>query len=250
MANYTTQAINLKSYNLGETDKIMVMYSRDHGMIRCVAKGVKKTTSKLGGRMQSLNANKLFVAKGKKLDIICQAELIDSFKETRQDISKLTYAIYCTELINIFGLENDTNSSQIYDTLFETLKNISLSSNNQDILWTVIRFKLKLMNHLGYAVELNNCVKCNDQIRENPFFFSAESGGIICKNCKSEISQTQSLDFNTLRILKDAMDSDFPEISSETGDKTLDYSFKLLKEYISIRSHKKLKTPELIECLC
>jgi len=52
MANYTTQAINLKSYNLGEADKIMVMYSRDHGIIRCVAKGIKKPTSKLGGRME------------------------------------------------------------------------------------------------------------------------------------------------------------------------------------------------------
>ena len=51
MQNFTTDAINLKSYNLSESDKIIVMYSKDKGIIRGVAKGVKKSTSKLGGRM-------------------------------------------------------------------------------------------------------------------------------------------------------------------------------------------------------
>ena len=72
--------------------------------------------------------------------------------------------------------------------------------------------------------------------------------------------QTSDLDSNIIRILKDAMTSDFPEVLFDNIDVlddkiavnqlTLDYSFKLLKEYISIRSDKKLKTPELIECLC
>jgi DNA repair protein RecO (recombination protein O) len=65
MANYKTQAINLKSYNLGEADKIVVMYSRDYGIIRCVAKGIKRPASKLGGRMEMLASNKLLIAKGK-----------------------------------------------------------------------------------------------------------------------------------------------------------------------------------------
>ena len=54
-----------------------------------------------------LIANNLFLANGKNLDVICQADLMDSFKEIRKDISKLTYAVYCAELINTFGLEND-----------------------------------------------------------------------------------------------------------------------------------------------
>lgn len=58
MQNFTTNAINLKSYNLSETDKIIVMYSKDKGIIKGVAKGAKKTTSKLGGRMDMLVANR------------------------------------------------------------------------------------------------------------------------------------------------------------------------------------------------
>ena len=55
--NYVTDAINLKSYNLNDADKIVLMYSKDNGLIKGVAKGVKKTKNKLGARMDLLNAN-------------------------------------------------------------------------------------------------------------------------------------------------------------------------------------------------
>ncbi len=137
MPHYKTQAINLKSYNLGEADKIIVMYSRDYGIIRCVAKGVKRSKSSLGGRMQALVANNLLLANGRNLDVVCQAETIESFSKMKTDLAKLTYALYCTELISIFGTENDSNSSKIYDILFETFKNISIFETVEEIMWTV-----------------------------------------------------------------------------------------------------------------
>ena len=248
MANYKTQAINLKSYNFGEADKIMVMYSRDYGILRCIAKGSRKYTSKLAGRTEMLMANDLLLAKGKNLDVICQADLLDSFNGIRKDISKLTYSVYCAELINNFGLENDTNSSQIYDNFFESLKNISLASSSEDILWTIIRFKLKLMKQLGYAVELDECVICNSPVKESQISFCADSGGVMCKNCKNDLHGTIDFDHDILRILKNSINSDYAD---ESFNKILLSScFNILKEYVSLRSHKKFKSPELIECLC
>ena len=81
--NYTTDAINLKSYDLSDADKIILMYSKDRGLIRGVAKGVKKPKSKLGARMDSLIANTIMFAKGRNLDTICQAQSINTFKESR-----------------------------------------------------------------------------------------------------------------------------------------------------------------------
>lgn len=248
MANYKTQAINLKSYNLGEADKIIVMYSRDLGIIRCVAKGIKKPASKLGGRMEMLASNKLLLAKGKKLDVVCQAELVDGFKELRQNVSKLTYAIYCAELVSTFGLENDTNSSKIYDIFFESLKNISLASTTVEALWATIRFKLVFMELLGYAVELNHCVKCNDLIQKDGFTFSAEAGGIVCRNCSNSLREAVEMNHNTLKVFKDAANFDFPENLIDRA--SLDSCFNVLREYVALRSHRKLRTPELIECLC
>ena len=252
MANYTTQAINLKSYNLGESDKIMVMYSRDYGLLRGVAKGVKKPSSSLGGRMQLLVANNLLLAKGKNLDIVCQAEVIDSFSSIKNDMTRLIYSFYCAELISIFGLEDDFNSKEIYDLTFEALKNISIFSSLEEILWTVIRFKLKLLQQVGYAVELDNCVKCNkmEYNYNNYHFFCSESGGVICSDCEKKSYKTQPIDKRHMNILKDSQLYDFPEDESALDRDALFCMFNALKEYITLRSDKKLKTPEMIESLC
>lgn len=252
MANYKTQAINLKSYNLGEADKIFIMYSREHGIIRCVAKGVKKPGSKLGGRMQVFSTNNLMLAKGRNLDIVCQAESIETFSKISTDLSKLSYAFYCVELINHFGTDNDPNSACIYDILFETLKNISIVSEIEEILWTVMRFKLRLAEHLGYAVELEHCAKCSkvEQEFKNYHYFCAESGGVVCGECGTAASKTFEIDKRHMKLFRDAVNYDFP-FEKEHSDKNLLFSgFNILKEFIAHRSDKKLKTPELIEVLC
>ena len=76
---YKTDAINLKSYDFGEADKIVMMYSKDKGLIKCMAKGSKKQNGKLGGRMDMFVANKLLLTKGKSMDSVSQAEVLNSF---------------------------------------------------------------------------------------------------------------------------------------------------------------------------
>ena len=75
--NYVTDAINLKSYSLSDADKIIVLYSKDKGLMRGVAKGLKKPQSKLGARMDLLAANNLTLIKGKNMDRICQAQTLN-----------------------------------------------------------------------------------------------------------------------------------------------------------------------------
>ena len=89
MNNYVTEAINLKSYNLNDADKIIVMYSKDNGLIKGVAKGIKKPKSKLGARMDLLVANSLQLLKGRSMDTIVQAQTVNNFRKTREDIDKL-----------------------------------------------------------------------------------------------------------------------------------------------------------------
>lgn len=252
MANYKTQAINLKTYNLGESDKIIVIYSRDHGIIKCVAKGVKKATSKLGGRMQVFNANKIMLAKGRNLDIVCQAESLANLSKINQDLNRLSYACYCIELVSHFGTENDPNSDRIYDILLETLKNISIFNDVEEIIWAVLRFKLIFAELLGYAVELETCVRCNSQEKEftSYHYFCSDAGGVICSKCGSTAHKLFEIDKRYMKIFKDAINYDFP-FEKEHSDKHLLFSsFHILKEFICRRSDKKLKSPEIIEMIC
>ena len=139
MNNVVTDAINLKSYNLKDSDKIVVMYSKDLGLIRGVAKGVKKPKSRLGARMDSLVANKVMLYKGKNLDTICQAEALNTFKDSRQDFDKLMYSSYVSEIISIFGVEDDPSSKDVYDLLYKVLDRIAsankISVKNDAYCW-------------------------------------------------------------------------------------------------------------------
>ena len=149
MNNFVTDAINLKSYNLSEADKIIVMYSKDKGLIRGVAKGVKKPKSKLGARMDMFVANKLMLYKGKSLDRICQADVLNTFNKTRRDMDKIFYSMYISEVVNNFGVEDDPCSEEIYELLYKSLNKISEAESKEEILISAIKFQLKMMQISG-----------------------------------------------------------------------------------------------------
>ena len=96
---YTTDAINIKSYPLNDFDNILLMYSKSSGLIKCIAKGAKKPNSKLGARAQVLFANKLMLNKGRTFDKITQAQGLNTFSKLREDFDKLSYGLFCADFV-------------------------------------------------------------------------------------------------------------------------------------------------------
>ena len=152
MNNYVTEAINLKSYNLNDADKIIVMYSKDNGLIKGVAKGIKKPKSKLGARMDLLVANSLQLLKGRSMDTIVQAQTVNNFRKTREDIDKLMYSSYVSELVVNFGEGTEAISKDIYELLYKALNRISSVETKKDALIAVLKFQLKLLLFMGFWV--------------------------------------------------------------------------------------------------
>ena len=112
METFVTDAINIKTYPLSENDSIVVMFSKEMGLIRGIAKGAKNPKSKLGARMQSLIANRLMLNKKRNLDIIKEASAINPFNKLRYDLDKLTMAFYAAEIINTFCNDDDKDKTQ------------------------------------------------------------------------------------------------------------------------------------------
>lgn len=252
MQNFTTNAINLRSYNLSESDKIIVMYSKEKGLIRGVAKGGKKTSSKLGGRMDMLVANKLMLHKGKNLDTICQAEALNTFMNLRRDMDKLFYSMYCAEIINNFGTENDPNSEETYNLFYSLLQTMSKTQTKEETILSVLRFQLKIMDISGYSLEMNQCVKCGCATNKDEIYFSSEQGGIICSDCKPTAIGAQKFHYKIKDFLKTLLETDFSlktrydELATE---RICDFCFNLLKKYIEFYSPKKFKTTEMLETI-
>ena len=250
MHNFTTNAINLKSYNLSETDRIIVMYSKDKGIIRGVAKGAKKTTSKLGGRMDMLDANQLMLRQGRNLDTICQAQAINTFKNTRNDLDKMVYSMYCAEIVNSFGVENDPNSEEIYELFYKTLDAISKSKDKTELLLAILKFQLKITHIAGYSLELETCACCGGEIDKENMYFSSENGGTICFECKKHSIKAVKLHYKIRDFLNTLLQLDFDaktrydELATE---RICEFCFELLKRHVEQFSPKKIKSAEILE---
>ena len=250
MYNFVTDAINLKSYNLSEADKIVVMYSKDKGLIRGVAKGVKKPKSKLGARMDLLVANKLMLYKGKNLDRICQAEALNTFKNTRQNMDKIFYSMYISEVVSNFGVEDDPCSNEVYDILYKALDKISNAQNNIEILLAVIKFQIKMMQISGFGIELDTCLCCGEYIRSENMYFSSQMGGIICADCNNTFNLKTVLHYKLRDFLNACLQYDFDYVSEydkKANQKVCTVCFELLKEYINRHSSKKFNSENILQ---
>lgn len=249
--NFVTDAINLKSYNLSESDKIIVMYSKDKGLIKGVAKGVKKPKSKLGARMDLLVANTLMLHKGRNLDTICQAEVLNTFKKTRQDIDKIFYSMYATEVVNNFGLEDDPSSGVIYNLLYKTLDTISSANSKVEILIAVIKFQLKMMIECGFSIEFEKCLCCNSDIKDETMYFVPQLGGIVCKDCAKKIYHNKKqMPYKLRDFFKQMSVNDFDqkgEYETKANEKVCTVTFEVLKDYITMKSPKKFKSTEILQ---
>lgn len=249
MKNYAVDAIALKSYSLNDFDKIVVLFSKEKGLLKCIAKGAKKPKSSIGGNINSLIASKILLAKGKNLDIISQIQSINSFSNLRKDFVKLNYAMYLAELINNFSLEDDTESAQIYNLFYNTLHTLSKSQNKLNSTLCVMKFQLNFMELLGYQPSLSICTKCGNTLKEITAL-SSNHGGALCLDC---ITQERKVHTKLLDFLKKIANSDFEykyfidePIKNEL---TIYYCFNFLKNYVQANCPKKLKSQEMLEII-
>ena len=253
--NYTTNVINLTSYDFSENDRIVVMYSKEKGLIRGIAKGCKKPKSKLGATMQALVANRIIMNKGRNLDIVAQVEALDSFKNLKKDFNKLSLSMYCAEIISNYGMEDDVNSNEIYELLYKCLNVLSKKESSVDLLLCVIRFQLKIMAQTGLKISLKTCSNCDCNFMQNENYkFSIATGGILCSNCYKKLTNIKgkivSIHPKLIEFLSVLEEKDFEEktiYDTKATQKICTICFNLLKDYISYNSSKKFKTIDMIE---
>ena len=182
MATFSLTAINIGTFNLGEADKIITLFSREKGIHRAVAKGARKPGAKIAGKAELLNVNKLLLAKGKNLDIITQCESIETYPNLRHDLRRLTYAFYYAELTQVFGPELTEECARYFDRL--TLSIGLMAASGRDPALLCLEFEFALLEMLGIRPELNCCVSCRDHLTErNISAFNHELGGLLCQKC-------------------------------------------------------------------
>ena len=250
MNNYITDAINLKSYNLNDADKIIVLYSKEKGLLKGVAQGLKRPKSKLGARMDALVANNLMMIKGKSMDKICQAQSLNTFKSIREDMDKLIYSSYLSEIVANFGVEEEPSSKEIYELLYKALNRINTASDKKEVLIAVIKFQLKYMLIQGFGLEFDTCLCCREQILDEDMFISLQMGGVLCKECNETFKVNLKLNHKIRDFFQAMLQFDFnyeSDYDKKATEKVLDVCFNLLNKHIQAHSPKSFKSLKTLQ---
>src|SRR4051812_19610176 len=173
MALYRDEAVVIRTYKLGEADRIIVLFTKGRGKVRAVAKGVRKTSSRFGARLEPASHVALQLYEGRELDTITQAELLGNLRELREDLERITHSASILEAVDQITQEREPNQ-KLYTMLVGALR--TLASHDHPLI--VPSFFWKLLALEGFRPMVEACVLCEraDQLCA----FDIEEGGVMC----------------------------------------------------------------------
>jgi DNA repair protein RecO (recombination protein O) len=206
---YKTQAIVLRQRKLGEADKIVTLYTAHQGKLDAVAKGVRRTKSRLAGHLEPLTLGSYLMAEGRDLDIVTQAETIEAFPALRGDLERLSRGLYCAELVERLTPER-SEGNPVFRLLHETL---AFLDSTADYELAARRFELRLLAELGYRPSLGECAVCGKRLEPESNFWSVDAGGAICPACADDSLRLAPLSLNALKLLRLMQRASFEEVA-------------------------------------
>ncbi|HEY7466123.1 MAG TPA: DNA repair protein RecO [Dehalococcoidia bacterium] len=206
---YKTQAIVLRQRKLGEADKIVTLYTSHQGKVDAVAKGVRRTKSRLAGHLEPLTLGSYLLAEGRELDIVTQAETVEAYPTLRENLERLSRGLYCAELVERLTPER-SEGNPVFRLLAETLGYLDVAPAYE---LATRRFELRLLGELGYRPSLNDCAVCSKRLEPETNFWSVDAGGAICPACADDSLRLAPLSLNALKLLRLLQRSPFEEVA-------------------------------------
>jgi DNA repair protein RecO (recombination protein O) len=180
----------LRSRNLGEADRIYTLFTRLHGKVDAVGKGVRRTKSPLGGRLELLTESTMTFHKGRSLDIITSAVTVKSHWLGLTEPRTLAAASLVAEIVDMF-----CEPELPLDEIYALLSNASLAiAGSERPSALVPRFELRLLHALGLAPPDDACIRCGGPFNERGAWVDADAGGLGCETCYGARGDMHSLD--------------------------------------------------------
>jgi DNA repair protein RecO (recombination protein O) len=206
MSLYRDTGVVLRTYKLGEADRIVVILTAAHGKVRAVAKGVRKTKSRFGSRLEPMSHVSLLLYEGRELDIVSQAESIDHFRTLRDDLDGMTRAMSLLEAVDQIAQDRHP-SPRLYQMLLGALR--TLAAGPSALL--VPAFYLKLLAAEGLGPQLDACVRCDSP---GPLVaFDLEEGGTWCRACRRGVPISDE----ALRLVRRVLGGDLVSVLGESA---------------------------------
>lgn len=212
---YRDQGVVLRTIKLGETDRIVTIFTQGHGKVRAVAKGVRRPGSRFGARLEPTSHVALQCYQGRELDVVTQVETIDAHRAIREDYVTLTRAISMLEAVDQVGPDREPSPAR-YRMLAAGLRTLAATRSSL----VAPTFYWKLLSLEGFHPMLDACVACGDPsaadpANPNPALDPGE-GGILCPACAR--GRGRRVRPATLVLLRRALGGDLARVLAEPHD--------------------------------
>jgi|DEB19_MinimDraft_3_1074340.scaffolds.fasta_scaffold25499_3 DNA repair protein RecO (recombination protein O) len=202
---YRENAIVLRSYKLGESDRIVVLLTEGSGKVRAVAKGIRKTRSKFGGRLEPLAHVNVQLHRGASLDVVNQVETIDASAALFGDLDVMTEASAIAEAVDQLVPDREP-----VPNIFRMLVGARRTVIERPSPMVVPAFLWRLLAAEGLQPELDRCIGCGEEgSREHPLVaIDLERGGAQCRNCRTGVGVSEA----ALDVMRDVFGGRLGEV--------------------------------------
>ncbi|RFD26814.1 DNA repair protein RecO [Mycobacterium uberis] len=244
MRLYRDRAVVLRQHKLGEADRIVTLLTRDHGLVRAVAKGVRRTRSKFGARLEPFAHIDAQLHPGRNLDIVTQVVSIDAFvTDIVSDYGRYTCGCVILETAERLAGEERAPAPALHRLTVGALRAVADGSRPRDLVLDA--YLLRAMRIAGWAPALTECARCATPGPHRAFHIAA--GGSVCVHCRPAGSTTPPL--AVLELMSALHDGDW-EAARQAPQSHRSYVSGLVAAHLQWHLERQLKTLPLVERTC
>lgn len=243
-----TKALVVKEYIVGESDKYVTLFTKEHGKLQVLAPKAKKVDKGFASATQLFVYGDFILTSFKDTYRMVNADIIEMFHGIRNDLNALSYASYMMEFLQ-YVTQPMLAQPELLRLALVTLQ--ALSRENAD--YHLIRriYEIRALGELGFAPQLLTCTECGEVLREGEeeiYHFSAESGGLVCKSCKPYYHDLVRISYSTRYTLQYILGAPMKQLYHFTVTKNIQKQLDEVGEkYVPYYVDRDFKTLEFIE---
>ena len=259
---YATEAVILRRADYGEADRMLTLMTPGMGKLRVMAKGARKITSRKAGHIDLFMRSQLLLAQGRTFDIVTQADLIDSHRELREDVLRMSYAHYLSELADQFAQEGQEDT-RLYGLLVDGLNRLSTAP---DPRLAVRYFEMQLLSATGYRPGLFKCASTGQPLEadqnidatgtadgERTRTFTAWSpqvGGVLTQAAGRLVRDASPLSYSALLLLRALQTQSFETLAAlDVTPEAHEQAERAMQRYMTYVLERTLKSVQFLRQL-
>ena len=197
---YKYQAIILGKHNVGETDRVYTLYTKEAGKIRLVAHGVRKPQAKLAPHLETATYSEIFLAKSRGRGRITGAVPVEVFPSVKSDIDLAEKVFWALQIFDRMVTQEEKDE-KVFELLLGYLRQAEGATNEEAEILTH-GFVFKFFHSLGYGLEMGRCVSCGRRLLAGSNFFDAERGGVVCSECVSRTRRKVRITDESIKLIR------------------------------------------------